>query len=74
VVTRNEGLSQLFRRRKGGGESWLRLAKEVHGDRAGQLRLENIGDNGMLMRLTTVDKNPATDKNIVISRNNLSRS
>jgi hypothetical protein len=50
----------------------IHWAKEVNGDRAAQLRLEKVGDNGM--RLTTIDKDPATGKNIVISRIDLSRS
>lgn len=49
----------------------IRWAKEVNGDRAAQLRLEKVGDNGM--RLTTIDKDPATGKTIVISQINLSR-
>jgi len=49
----------------------IRWAKEVNGDRAAQLKLEKVGDNGM--RLTTTDKDPATGKNIVISEINLSR-
>lgn len=49
----------------------IRWAKEVNGDRAAQLKLEKIGDNGM--RLTTTDKDPATGKNIVISEINLNR-
>jgi hypothetical protein len=50
----------------------IHWAKKVNGDRAAQLRLEKIGDNGM--RLTTIDKDPATGKTIVISRIDLSRS
>ncbi|MEP6565332.1 MAG: hypothetical protein ABJB10_09345 [Mesorhizobium sp.] len=49
----------------------IHWAKEVNGDRAAQLRLEKVGDNGM--RLTTIDKDPATGKTIVISQINLSR-
>ncbi|QND60502.1 hypothetical protein [Mesorhizobium huakuii] len=49
----------------------IHWAKEVNGDRAAQLRLEKVGDDGM--RLTTIDKDPATGKNIVISQINLSR-
>ena len=49
----------------------IRWAKEVNGDRAAQLKLEKVGDNGM--RLTTTDKDPATGKSIVISEINLSR-
>ncbi|MFB9979238.1 hypothetical protein ACFSQQ_13550 [Mesorhizobium kowhaii] len=47
-------------------------AKEVNGDRAAQLTLEKVGENGM--RLTTIDKDPSTGKTIVISRIDLSRS
>lgn len=50
----------------------IRWAKEVNGDRAAQLKLEKVGDNGM--RLTTSDKDPATGKNILISEINLSRN
>ena len=49
----------------------IRWAKEVNGDRAAQLRLEKVGDNRM--RLTTMDKDPATGKTIVISQINLNR-
>jgi hypothetical protein len=49
----------------------IHWAKEVNGDRAAQLRLEKVGDNGM--RLTTIDKDPATGKSIVISRIDLIR-
>jgi len=50
----------------------IHWAKEVNGDRAAQLKLEKVGDNGM--RLTTIDKDPATGKSIVISQISLSRS
>lgn len=50
----------------------IRWAKEVNGDRAAQLRLEKLGNNRM--RLTTIDKDPATGKNVVISQINLNRS
>ena len=50
----------------------IHWAKEVNGDRAAQLRLEKVGDNGM--RLTTIDKDPATGRSIVISEINLRRS
>lgn len=50
----------------------IHWAKEVNGDRAAQLRLEKVGNNGM--RLTTIDEDPATGKSIVISEINLSRS
>lgn len=49
----------------------IHWAKEVNGDRAAQLKLEKVGDNGM--RLTTIDKDPATGKNITISEINLNR-
>lgn len=50
----------------------IHWAKEVNGDRSALLKLEKVGDQGM--RLTTVDKDPATGKNIVISEINLRRS
>ncbi len=50
----------------------IRWAKEVNGDRAAQLRLEKLGNDRM--RLTTIDKDPATGKNVVISQINLSRT
>ena len=49
----------------------IRWAKDVNGDRSAKLRLEKVGDNGM--RLTTVDTDPATGKNVVISEINLRR-
>ncbi|CCV15403.1 hypothetical protein [Mesorhizobium sp. STM 4661] len=49
----------------------IHWAKEVNGDRSAQLRLEKVGANGM--RLTTMDKDPATGKTIVISDINLGR-
>ncbi|MGX5830071.1 hypothetical protein [Mesorhizobium sp. 43Arga] len=49
----------------------IHWAKEVNGDRSAQLKLEKVGDNGM--RLTTIDKDSATGKDIVISDINLSR-
>jgi hypothetical protein len=50
------------------GISW---AKEVNGDRKAQMTVEKVGDNGM--RLTTVDVDPKTGKNVVTSRIDLRR-
>lgn len=50
----------------------IRWAKDVNGDRTAQLRLEKLANNRM--RLTTIDKDPATGKNVVISQINLSRT
>ncbi len=50
----------------------IRWAKEVNGDRAAELRLEKLANNRM--RLTTTDKDPATGKNVVISRIDLNRT
>jgi hypothetical protein len=49
----------------------IHWAKEVNGDRTAQLKLEKVGDNKM--RLTTIDKDPATGKSVVISDISLSR-
>ena len=49
----------------------IRWKAKVNGDRAAKLRLEKVGENGM--RLTTVDTDPATGKNVVISDLNLLR-
>lgn len=46
-------------------------AKEVNGDRKAQMTVEKVGDNGM--RLTTIDVDPETGKNVVTSRINLRR-
>lgn len=50
----------------------IRWAKEVNGDRAAQLTVEKVGENGM--RLTTVDKDPKTGKKVITSQINLRRS
>jgi hypothetical protein len=50
------------------GISW---AKEVNGDRAAQLTVEKVGENGMT--LTTVDEDPKTGKSVVTSQINLRR-
>ena len=47
----------------------IRWAKEVNGDRKAQMTVEKIGENGM--RLTTVDVDPETGKNVVTSQINL---
>jgi len=49
----------------------IRWAKEVNGDRQAQMTVEKVGDNGM--RLTTVDSDPKTGKDVVTSQINLSR-
>ncbi|MGE0500002.1 MAG: hypothetical protein AB7I79_12170 [Rhizobiaceae bacterium] len=50
----------------------VRWAKEVNGDRLARLTVQKIGDDGM--RLTTVDVDPDTGKNVVTSEINLRRS
>jgi hypothetical protein len=50
----------------------IRWARNVNGDRAAQLKLEKVGDDGM--RLTTVDQHPETGKSVVISRIDLRRT
>jgi hypothetical protein len=50
----------------------IRWAKDVNGDRNARMTVEKVGDNGM--RLTTVDVDPATGKNVVTSQINLRRS
>jgi len=49
----------------------IRWAKEVNGDRAAQLTVEKVGENGMT--LTTVDEDPKTGKSVVTSQINLRR-
>lgn len=50
----------------------IRWAEDVNGDRDARMTVEKVGDNGM--RLTTVDVDPATGKNVVTSRIDLRRS
>jgi hypothetical protein len=50
----------------------IRWAKEVNGDRQARMTVEKVGDSGM--RLTTVDVDPKTGKNVVTSQINLRRS
>jgi hypothetical protein len=49
----------------------IRWAMNVNGDRSAELRIEKIGDDKM--RLTTVDKDPSTGKNVVTSQIDLRR-
>ena len=49
----------------------IRWAKDVNGDRNARMTVEKVGDNGM--KLTTVDVDPETGKNVVTSQINLSR-
>ena len=49
----------------------IRWAKEVNGDRKARMTVEKVGENGM--KLTTVDVDPETGKNVVTSQINLSR-
>jgi hypothetical protein len=50
----------------------IRWAKEVNGDRKARMTVEKIGENGM--KLTTVDVDPETGKNVVTSQIDLRRS
>jgi hypothetical protein len=50
----------------------IRWAKEVNGDRTARLTVEKVGENGM--RLTTVDNDPKTGKDVITSQINLRRS
>ena len=50
----------------------IRWAKNVNGDRTARLTVEKVGENGM--RLTTVDNDPGTGKNVITSQINLRRS
>jgi hypothetical protein len=47
-------------------------AKDVNGDRKARMTIEKVGENGM--KLTTVDLDPKTGKNVVTSQINLRRS
>jgi len=49
----------------------IRWAKEVNGDRSASMTIEKVGSDGM--RLTTVDTDPRTGKNVVTSQINLRR-
>jgi hypothetical protein len=49
----------------------VRWAKEVNGDRQAQMRVEKLNQNAM--RLTTIDKDPATGRNVVTSDIKLQR-
>jgi hypothetical protein len=49
----------------------IRWAANVNGDRSAQLRLEKVGDRGM--RLTTIDTDPRTGNDVVISKIDLKR-
>ena len=50
----------------------IRWARDVNGDRNARMTVEKVGDNGM--RLTTVDADPETGKNVVTSQIDLRRS
>lgn len=50
----------------------IRWAKEVNGDRAAQLTVQKVGDNGM--KLTTTDVDPKSGKKVVTSEINLRRT
>jgi hypothetical protein len=67
------GTAGLSGARKGSainlGISW---AREVNGDRQARMTVQKVGDNGM--KLTTVDVDPATGKNVVTSQIDLRRS
>lgn len=49
----------------------IRWARDVNGDRAAKLTVQKVGEDGM--RLTTVDVDPETGKNVVTSRIDLTR-
>lgn len=49
----------------------VRWAREVNGDRAAEMTIEKIGNNGL--RLRTVDKDPRTGRNVVTSDIRLAR-
>ncbi len=49
----------------------IHWAKQVNGDRSAQMALEKIGSNGM--KLTTIDVDPVSGKNVVTSEINLLR-
>lgn len=50
----------------------IRWAKEVNGDRAAQMTVEKVGENGL--RLTTVDEDPKSGERVVTSRIDLRRT
>ena len=50
----------------------IRWAKDVNGDREARMTVEKVGENGM--RLTTVDVDPESGKNVVTSQIDLRRS
>ncbi len=50
----------------------IRWAKAVNGDREAQMKVQKVGENGM--KLTTVDVDPKTGKQVVTCEINLSRS
>ena len=50
----------------------IRWAKDVNGDRKARMTVEKVGENGM--RLTTVDVDPESGKNVVTSQIDLRRS
>ena len=50
----------------------IRWAKAVNGDREAQMRVQKVGENGM--KLTTVDVDPKTGKQVVTCEISLSRS
>ena len=50
----------------------IRWAKAVNGDREAQMRVQKVGENGM--KLTTVDVDPRTGKQVVTCEISLSRS
>lgn len=49
----------------------VRWAKEVNGDRSARMTVEKLGQNAM--RLTTMDKDPETGRNVVTSNITLQR-
>jgi hypothetical protein len=67
------GTASLSGARKGNALNLgIRWAREVNGDRQARMTVEKVGDSGM--RLTTVDVDPGTGKNVVTSRIDLRRS
>lgn len=67
------GTAGLSGRRSGNAINLgIRWAKDVNGDRNARLTVEKVGANGM--RLTTVDVDPETGKNVVTSQINLRRT
>jgi hypothetical protein len=67
------GTARLSGSRKGNalnlGISW---AREVNGDRQARMKVEKVGENGM--KLTTLDIDPKSGKNVVTSQIDLRRS